>query len=306
MYDSSDPRASLMPAAPGPAPTGFADADCGKFYESEPQLDDANGKSWLLRSQNCVLVYTDARHGARFSRRSQPDESVLLLPNADMSAEISSGGGSVVVAGYSIAFIPPGDSDITINGTGPVVRLFTTRADDLAAACANAAAYQTAHPHVAEFAPWPSPVTSAKVHAYSLDVPETPGRFGRIWRGSTMMVNVLPVQQGPRDITKLSPHHHDDFEQISLALQGAFTHHLRWPWTTNLNTWRADRHEYCASPSAMVIPPPAIHTSRGMDDGVNLLVDIFCPPRLDFSQKPGWVLNADDYPMPATSAGARA
>ncbi len=307
MYDSSDPRASLMPIAPTQAQGTFADADCGKFYDSEPQCDDANGQTWLIRSQNCVLVYSEARDGARFSLISQPDEYVLLLPNAGVSAEITiDGGDSVTVAGYSIAFIPPGNSEIRIKGTGPVVRLFTTRAEDLTAASVNAAAYEVAHAHVAVFAPWPAPVTAAKVHAYSLDVPDEPGRFGRIWRGSTMMVNVLPVQQGPRDVTKLSPHHHDDFEQISLALQGAFTHHLRWPWTTNLNTWRADRHEYCASPSAMVIPPPAIHTSRGMDDGVNLLVDIFCPPRLDFSQKPGWVLNAADYPMPTDAAGPRA
>ena len=68
-------------------------------------------------------------------------------------------------------------------------------------------------------------------------------------------------------------------------------------WTTDLTIWREDEHVECLSPSLAVIPPPAIHTSTSEDAGVNQLVDIFAPPRADFSSKPGWVPSAEDDPM---------
>lgn len=299
MYDKSDPRASLAPAKAGSmlGQTGLvAEAQEGRFYEDAPQMHDASGKTWLQRGHNFLVAYTQAEPGATFARADQPDEYCVLLPKA--GAVIDWNGASQQVAGNSIAFVPPGDSSVTLPEGGILVRMFSTQNADLAQACSNATGYDRPRTHIPLFQRWPDPVGGWKIRAYSLDVPAEPGRFGRIFRCTTLMVNVLEPFDGPRDPSKMSPHHHDDFEQGSLALTGEFTHYLRWPWTSDMADWRADQAVEMGAPSLLVIPPPVIHTTRATGAASNVLVDIFSPPRHDFSAKPGWVLNAADYPIP--------
>lgn len=302
-FDPNDPRAGLASVASvdrGPASDDFAGAEYARFYSSQPQETSALDRTWYAGGQNFLVAFSDASLGAVFERSSQVDEYAVLLPDAGSRLEVDAGSGAAVVPGRSLAFVPAGASTVRVTSGGRVVRLFTTRSSDLAALCSNAESYREPHANVAVLSePWPEPVGGFRVRVYSLDVPPEPGRFGRIWRCTTLMVNYLDPQEGPRDVTKMSPHNHQDFEQCSLALEGEFMHHIRWPWTPDMRKWRADDHELCGSPSVTVIPPPAIHTTNGVGAGTNQLVDIFCPPRVDFSEKPGWVLNAAEYPMPA-------
>lgn len=301
MYDRSDPRAQLAAASTAKVapPPWFAAPEYGRFYDEPPQDADGLARTWYLRGQNFVLAFTQGEAGATLARDVQVDEYVLLVPDRGTRAEVGAGGQTESVVGPVLVIVPPGPSRIVLPEGGRATRLVTAAASDLVAKCPNAESYSQHRPHIPAFAPWPAPPSGYRIRAYGLDVPPQPGRFGRIFRCTTFMINFLDPQVGPRDTKKLSPHHHDDFEQCSLALDGAFMHHLRWPWTVDLSAWRDDEHAHFASPSALVIPPPAIHTSRGLEPGLNQLVDIFSPPRMDFSRQPGWVLNADEYPLPA-------
>ena len=299
MYDKSDPRASLAPTtAKGPEFAAYHPSQYARFYEGPPQLSDSLVKTWLVRGQNAVSAYSETDAGAKLGGEGQTDEWVLIIPDHSVTAELVVDGHSHKLSGATVTFVPPGDWELLTPSGGRFVRFITARSTELVQFCVNAASYIEGDPNIPPFQPWPTPPDGFKVRSYSLDVADEPGRFGRIWRCTTFMVNYLAPIDGPRDITKLSPHHHDDFEQYSLALQGAFIHHMRWPWTPNMKMWRPDEGEFCGTPSVAVIPPPAIHTTRAVDSGVNQLVDVFSPPRIDFSQKPEWVLNASDYPLP--------
>jgi len=296
MSETKDPREKLgtyasigsSPAAP-PEIVNLAD---------DPHETDGETRSWYMRGQNFVLGFTEAGPGATFVRTGQVDEYMFLLEHEGTDAQITWNGETTEVPGYSLVIIPPGDSTVVLPKGGRVTRLYTSRSEDLVAKCPNAANYATPKPHCAPLVNWPDPVDGWKVRSYSLEVQPPPGGFARMYRCTTFMINVFNVMMGPRDTAKLSPHSHDDFEQCSLQLRGDWEHSLRWTWGADLAAWRPDEHHTFSAPAAMVIPASVVHSSRGLSEGENQLVDIFCPPRVDFSKMEGWVLNADEYPMP--------
>lgn len=302
-YDPSDARSALRDTGPGKAAGQAAEADYLRFYELPPHERTDGGAVWYGRSQNLVIGYLDVTTETVVEHDGGPDESGLLLPDAATGAAITTGGTETDVAGETLTFIPPGPATIRLRGPGRAVTIATTRSPQAAARAANATAYDEPHPNVAPLEPWPQPPGGHRLRTYRLDVPGLENPPFRIFRCSSFMVNYTRPRSGPRDTTKMSPHSHDDFEQLSLIIDGEFVHHLRWPWTTDLSEWRADQHEHCAGPSLTVIPPPAVHTSQAIGTGTNHLIDLFSPPRLDFSRQDGWVLNAADYPMPDPAAG---
>lgn len=299
MYVSSDPRSALKQSD-----TIIADRDpiapaFSATFDDNAHSDQQDGvRIWYARAQNFVIAYGIADDGSKIIRRNQPDEYMVLLPDNASKLTIEWNGTRTQVSGNHVVFVPAGDSILSIENGGQVICFYSTKAKDIVARCAALSPSYVDDTNVPPLEPWPAPVGGFRVRAYSLDIAPVEGRFGRIFRCTNFMINVIDPRHGPRDRTKMSPHKHDDFQQISLCLAGTYVHHLRWPWETDANLWRDDAHIECGPPSATIIPAGALHTSECIGEGINQLVDIFSPPRTDFSAQDGWVLNADDYPVP--------
>lgn len=298
MFDTSDPRAGLTRSVPAVAPdTGIAAPHYTEFDGEPSQISPKGSPTWITRGQNFVVAYSRLAAGDELHRPAGQDEYVVILHQDESVVTARTSGEQVTAKGQSLLVVPPGESVIVADQPTDVVRVFDIRAEDLAALAANAADYAVDHPRVAPLESWPKPSGGDKLRVYPLEtIAPEPGRFGRIFRTRTLMINYMYPTEGPRDISKLSPHHHDDFEQGSLAVRGNFTHHIRTPWTPDMKQWRDDEHTPVGSPSLAIIPPPTVHTTRATGAGSNILIDIFSPPREDFSDQPGWVLNAAEYP----------
>jgi hypothetical protein len=303
MYSATDPRAALNRNAPAPDSNApVAEFAAFEFLELPPgDVTPLGGRTWYTRAQNLVLAFSRLADGDTLRRTAaeQEHEYVVILPHDDISVEVTAGTESRTVDGRGVVIVPPGDSTVTARGAAELVRLFDVRTADLLPLCHNAASYERPHPRVAPLEPWPDPPAGHRLRVYrNADFPLETGRFGRIFRSSAFMVNFGDTKDGPRDPNRMSPHHHDDFEQCSLTVEGDYVHHVRTPWTTRIDQWHDDVHAAVASPGLAIIPPPTVHTSQAVGEGAHMLIDIFSPPRADFSARPGWVLNADEYPAP--------
>lgn len=267
----------------------------------EPSVTEFNGPpqvpsepSWITRSANFAVRLTRAKAGTSLYRDDNPDEYFVLLPQT--GATVTAGGQTAEADQGTLLLLPPGESRIVAKGEGLIVSIFSAEALDIVTQAENSHLYT--EPVAAPLTSWPMPKGGYQLRVYKLDDYIRQDMLMRLFRSRNLMVNVFRPREVPRDIAKLSPHAHEDFEQGSLALKGDWTHHLRYPWTPDKRTWRADSEVKVGSPSLTVIPAKVIHTSHNTNEGGSWLVDIFAPPRADFSRRPGLVNNAVEYPMP--------
>ena len=271
----------------------FREPSIGRYYDDEPVFEGKGFRCWVTRAANFAVVVSEADAGASFSGSARDEQFVYALEGG---VRVSSGTQSELLGAEDLAILPPGEWALQFERPGQVVQLITAE-EALAAQAPNAAQYADGAPEVAKVEAWPEPVGGYRLRRYSTLAAYARGGMVHAFRTRKLMMVPYARFLEPRDETQLTPHSHADFEQGSIALEGGWLHHLRVPWTANRREWRPDLHLEVGSPSTTIIPAGIIHTSQGIAGAGMRLIDVFAPPRVDFSGR-GWVDNAADYPMP--------
>lgn len=285
-----------MPAA---APRQASKAE---FARMSPQIDDpGRSRTWITRGGNFAVAVSEVEPGAVLARDDNPEEYMVILPPGGVAARIEAGGSAVDASADSLTIVPPGPSRIVATARGRIARIFSKASADIMAQAWNQDAYADGAPELAPPDLWPAPYDGYRLRHYPLAryaKPDGDRIQPRVFRSTNMLVNLFVHYKTRRETDKLSPHWHDDFEQASLTLDGRWIHHTRYNWGPDLAHWLPDDHSEMSTPSVIIIPATAVHTSRDVGEGESSLYDIFCPPRLDFARKKGFVINEDEYPLP--------
>ena len=267
------------------------------FSRTEPGESDGTTSTWFNRSATMITAYSKVAPGSVLTRKNNVDEYFVWALFTPFT--LTAGDETVEVPVGSVVIVPPGDSTLTFSEAGSVWRGFTSLNQDLLTVAPNSDEYYLHPDGVAPIEPWPMPPAGYKVRVYNLN--DTPAGKPHCYRHRTSMTNFgWPISHEARKLNAMSPHTHDDFEQVSIIHSGTMVHHMRRAWSRDLNEWQNDEHVIVTSPAIAISKPPDIHTTQALSAGENVgLIDFFSPPRWDFSNIAGMVVNADEYPMPS-------
>ena len=299
MFHDSDPRSTLTVergTTPRPDPAGYGTPQLILPRRIPASVSTpAGSKAWFVRTASFLVAYYEMMAGDTLELLPASADRLVIAPHDDEQLHVQSmdSAPAAAVSGATILIVP-GRATITAATNATVVEAAAWADLEAIPTAVNDAAYTDPMPRLTEPAvrrvrDLQTGIRSYPLAAYS----PSPDRFGRMIVSSNVMANLLETEDGPRDVSRLSPHTHDDFEQCSITTRGRYLHHWRTPWTPALPDWQADQHVEYDSPGIAVIPPGVVHTANSLSKGPNQMLDLFAPPRADFIGK-GWVLNAAD------------
>ena len=302
-YDQNDLRSQLTATRTEARPAGACFApQYFEFLELEPDEVTALGtRTWYVRSQNCCVAYSLVQPGD--SARAGPSSPTSTWccsrsPDAAPSSRPAATGPTCGAARSWWCRPVPSE----IDRSRPAARSCgcSRTGGGPARAVPQRRRLRPADPNVAPFAPWPDPPDGFGIRVYRLaDIPQDPGRFGRILRCSTIMVNYFYVDDAParsdsscRRTTTTTSSRSRSSSAATTCTTSARPGRSNWPTGATTSTGSAPARP---SPSSL---RPRCTPARASATCAHQLIDVFCPPRIDFSDRPGWVLNDDEYPMP--------
>ncbi len=260
-------------------------------FQGEGQ-QEGDWRFFRARGKTFLVEWFDAARPKAILERLSADETIVVFPKTGGSIEAE--GSTTAVPDRAIAIVPAGAFKISVSDEQTVLLLSPIRTGGSHVPAFNERDFDDSRPEGTQaLAAATSVRRRLQIIAVDDIVPPTDKPRLKIIRSEAMSVSWIEYE-GLRDRSKLSPHDHPDFEQGSLAIEGAFIHHLRVPWGADATNWRDDLHLKAAPRSLCIIPPRMIHTTEGEGDGKHVLLDIFAPARADFVSQ-GWVFNQAEY-----------
>jgi len=252
-------------------------------------------RSWNIRAQNLCVVVSWLAEGEKLQDEASPDEhAILVLGDTSLHVE-SESGDAQLATGPSLVIVPAGAASAVANSPGWVARIFTARAGAVVEQAINTEDYETANPAVAGLPDLPADAGKGSIRVHSADAVGD-----QIFRTDSLLLKWFADSSGEDETSGLAPLVEDDLERVSITIDGDHVHHVRRPWSADLEDWRADEHVQCTSPSISVIPPGNINLTRAVGGGVHTRIDVFAPVRAEN----GSIANGSDYARATASSAS--